>query len=132
MAITFTDCIFHLRQGEWSNWNRHGACAVQECFDCIFGSFVIGGRRYAVYGSEVSGEGFGFFFVRYAPNAIVLLKRGDMRYWSLKLLGGFPNRVVFFRETRDIYVSNVAFRMSCRAVLSCLVSRLYSLLSRGL
>jgi hypothetical protein len=35
-------------------------------------------------------------------------------------------------ERLEIYVWNVAFRMSCRAVLSRLVSRLYSRLSRGL
>ena len=35
-------------------------------------------------------------------------------------------------ERLEIYVSNVTFRMSCRDVLRCLVSRLYSLLSRGL
>ena len=76
MAITFIECVFHLRQGEWSNWESHGACAVQECFDSIFGSVGTGGRPYAVYGSEVCSKGFRFFFVSYAPGAIVLLKRG--------------------------------------------------------
>ena len=27
-----------------------------------------------------------------------------MRYWPLKLLGGFPDVVVFFGKTRDIYM----------------------------
>ena len=68
----------------------------------IFGNVGIGGWQCAEYGSEVCGEGCRFFFVSYAPDAVVLLKQGDMRYWSLKLLGGFPNGVVFFGKTRDI------------------------------
>ena len=76
MAITFIDGVFYLRRVEWSNWEHHGACAVQECFDCIFSSVGIGGRRCAVYGGEVCGEGCRFFFVSYAPGVVVLLKRG--------------------------------------------------------
>ena len=72
LAITFIDGVFHLRRGEWSDWEHHGACAVQECFDSIFGSAGIGSRPYAVDGGEVCGESCRFFFVRYAPGAIVL------------------------------------------------------------
>ena len=72
MAITFIDGVFNLRRGEWSDWGRHGACAVQEYFDSLFGSASIGSRRYAVDGGEVCDEGCPLFFVRYAPGTVVL------------------------------------------------------------